>query len=190
MTNLIKIDCPNCHTKYNVPADKVAKQTKIKLNCKNCSTSFMFEVPKEISNTSGEDKKVADDSNTEVGVSTTIITGSFSESGDASPEFFPKDAEITLTYEFDGKEIKKVVDKLQTIIGRTDGDIIINDPKISKKHASIEIKNPTMVELRDLASTNGTFHNGMKINSVFLQSGDIIKIGSVSIHFSSQVSFA
>ena len=74
-----------------------------------------------------------------------------------------------------------------TIIGRTEGDIIINDPLIPRKHASIEIKSPTMVEPRDLASTNGIFHNDMKISSVYLKSGDEIKLGSTVIHVSSDI---
>jgi pSer/pThr/pTyr-binding forkhead associated (FHA) protein len=47
-----------------------------------------------------------------------------------------------------------------------------------------------MMELKDLASTNGVFHNGMKINSIFLKSGDEIKIGSTIIHFSNEIKFA
>tara|TARA_B100000315_G_C14527851_1_gene564707 strand:+ start:52 stop:624 length:573 start_codon:yes stop_codon:yes gene_type:complete len=189
MTDLIKIDCPKCHTKYNISPQKLPKQGSIKLNCKKCGTSFNFDVPDETEKRAGEvigSSKNTD--HTEI-ASRTIIGHSLSKSGDILSGSSPKDCKITLTYKINGEEIEKIIDNRLTIIGRTEGDILINDPLMSRKHASIEIKSPTMVELRDLASTNGIFHNNMKISSVFLQSGDEIKLGSTVIHFSNEIKF-
>ena len=51
----------------------------------------------------------------------------------------------------------KVLESPVTIIGREEGDIVINDPEISRRHARIEIHGDGTVWLSDLGSTNGTF---------------------------------
>lgn len=67
-----------------------------------------------------------------------------------------------------------------TNIGRKDDNhIIINDPFISSKHATVFIKDGRLF-IKDLNSTNGTFKNGNRINDVEeLFDGDIIEIGRV-----------
>lgn len=62
-------------------------------------------------------------------------------------------------------------------VGRSEGDIIISDDKsISLKHCEIEKKDGVFT-LRDLNSSNGTFVNGNRIDSVEIKSGDLIKMG-------------
>lgn len=68
-----------------------------------------------------------------------------------------------------------------TIIGREDGDILIKDPLISRKHFSIEVYNLDYVIAKDLASTNGTFVNGHLVTSTKVFDGDVIRIGNVDV---------
>lgn len=189
MTDLIKIECPKCHTKYNISPHKFPKQGSIKLNCKKCGTSFNFDAPDEIKKRAGEDISATKNTGDEEIANKTITGQTFVDGGNIVSDSLPKDCKITLTYKIKDENIEKVIDKRLTIIGRTEGDITINDPLISRKHASIEIKSPTMVQLRDLASSNGIFHNNMKVSSVYLQSGDEIKLGSTVIHFNSEIKF-
>jgi predicted Zn finger-like uncharacterized protein len=51
----------------------------------------------------------------------------------------------------------RVLDTPLTVIGREEGDVVINDPEISRRHARIEIQPDGTVWLSDLDSTNGTF---------------------------------
>lgn len=51
----------------------------------------------------------------------------------------------------------RVLESPLTIIGREEGDVVINDPEISRRHARIEIHPDGTVWLSDLDSTNGTF---------------------------------
>jgi pSer/pThr/pTyr-binding forkhead associated (FHA) protein len=50
----------------------------------------------------------------------------------------------------------KVLESPVTIIGREEGDVVINDPEISRRHARLEIHPDGTVWLSDLGSTNGT----------------------------------
>ena len=67
------------------------------------------------------------------------------------------------------------------IIGRSDADLVIDDAKVSKKHAVIEVFSSSNVQIRDLASTNGTAVNGTGIVKRKLADGDEIKIGTALI---------
>jgi pSer/pThr/pTyr-binding forkhead associated (FHA) protein len=62
-------------------------------------------------------------------------------------------------------------------VGRRTGEIPLTDVEVSRKHAVVEMFSRDMVFLRDLGSTNGTFHNGRRINSAKLQNGDTIGLG-------------
>ena len=70
----------------------------------------------------------------------------------------PKDMRFSLAFR-SGPHASTVrpLHQLVTILGREEGDVIINDPEISRRHARIEIHPDGTVWLSDLASTNGTF---------------------------------
>lgn len=68
-------------------------------------------------------------------------------------------------------------------IGRSDeSDIVLNDPSVSRTHATIEIA-AGRATLRDLDSTNGTFINGKRIRSQALRDGDELKLGNTRLRF-------
>jgi len=50
------------------------------------------------------------------------------------------------------------------VIGREEGDVIINDPEASRRHARIEVHADGTAWLADLGSTNGTVTEGKVID--------------------------
>ncbi len=92
-----------------------------------------------------------------------------------------KKLKVSLTI-VEGQEKGKFfdLDQKKVTIGRTAGDIRLNDPKISRKHAQVEIKKGK-VYLTDLNSTNGVFVNDEKIETVELKNLDQITIGFLKI---------
>ena len=70
-------------------------------------------------------------------------------------------------------------------IGRTDAnELVLEHPKVSRNHAEIQRKGSIFV-LRDLGSTNGTWHAETRVDQLILQDGDEFKIGDASIVFKS-----
>lgn len=68
-------------------------------------------------------------------------------------------------------------------IGRENGcDVCLQDPKASRHHARIIVEN-SVVEVKDLGSSNGTRLNGKAIRRRVLRSGDVIQIGTSLIAF-------
>lgn len=69
------------------------------------------------------------------------------------------------------------------VIGRSRAvDLCLADPDTSRRHARIVCADGTFV-LHDLASTNGTWVNGARIEERVLKPGDRIQIGSQEIAF-------
>src|SRR5437588_1232087 len=68
------------------------------------------------------------------------------------------------------------------LIGRSDDAHLYlpEDKFFSRHHCLIEIA-PPRVFLRDLASTNGTFVNGQRVNEAFLNNGDRIQGGATTL---------
>jgi pSer/pThr/pTyr-binding forkhead associated (FHA) protein len=62
-------------------------------------------------------------------------------------------------------------------IGRRQGEVPLSDVEVSRHHAVIEVFGREMIFLRDLGSTNGTYHNGRRITVSKLESGDTVGVG-------------
>src|SRR4051812_49764909 len=63
-------------------------------------------------------------------------------------------------------------------IGREAGaDLVIADGKASRRHAALRVLPDGRATLYDLGSSNGTFVNGQRVQSVLLNGGEQIQIG-------------
>jgi transcriptional regulator with PAS, ATPase and Fis domain len=61
-------------------------------------------------------------------------------------------------------------------------DLLLSDAAASKFHCEIVLDDGKPV-VRDLGSRNGTFINGVKVQSAFLQDGSILSVGETRIRF-------
>ena len=69
----------------------------------------------------------------------------------------------------------------QLLVGRGSGDVALEDPSVSRRHALFRPVGG-LVEVEDLGSSNGTRVNGERIVAVTrLQPGDIVEVGDTSI---------
>lgn len=66
-----------------------------------------------------------------------------------------------------------------TVIGRReDCDLRIPLGEVSRKHCRL-IRDGDSLRLEDLGSSNGTFHNGQRVQEVTLGAGDTVQVGPV-----------
>jgi len=84
----------------------------------------------------------------------------------------------------DGNEPGRVfgLEKPRITIGRRDCDVNLDDPEISRHHASIEISGTTAT-LRDLGSTNGTYIQGQRIEQEELKDNSEFRLGTHQLVF-------
>lgn len=74
--------------------------------------------------------------------------------------------------------------KARVIIGRSDeADLNLKDEEVSRKHSLIEVFSRDQIFLSDLASANGTFLNGVRVKTVRLKHGDLLRLGNTVLKF-------
>ncbi len=59
-------------------------------------------------------------------------------------------------------------------------DVVINEPSVSRRHARLSHRDGVWV-IRDLASTNGTAVNGVRVGRSALRPGDVLTLGGQSV---------
>ena len=88
-----------------------------------------------------------------------------------------------------GRELDKfLIGQGKVLIGRSpECDIKIDNPAISRRHASIEFNNDGYI-LVDLGSSNGTFLNGEPLNApTALKPGDVIGLAKFELQFQDDI---
>jgi pSer/pThr/pTyr-binding forkhead associated (FHA) protein len=67
-------------------------------------------------------------------------------------------------------------------IGRAAGaDFIVDAALVSRVHCRLTALPDGQLELRDLESTNGTYVNGERVDTVHLRQGDRVQVGRVEL---------
>jgi VWFA-related protein len=74
------------------------------------------------------------------------------------------------------------VQEFGVLIGRTEGQLILQDETVSRRHARIYFENGKY-NIEDFNSTNGTFVNGRRISASSVNPGDIIRVGNIELQF-------
>jgi two-component system, cell cycle response regulator len=74
-----------------------------------------------------------------------------------------------------------LLSKEETTIGRApECDVFLDDEGVSRHHAKI-IRQDDQLIIMDLGSTNGTYHDGERLNVLTLQDGAKIQVGTATI---------
>lgn len=69
----------------------------------------------------------------------------------------------------------------EVVLGRTEGDLTISDPEVSRRHAVVRAAEG-MLEIEDLDSLNGTFVNDRRLTgAATLDNGDLVRVGDTTL---------
>ncbi len=87
---------------------------------------------------------------------------------------------VLVMFRNDGERRSFSITREMTVIGRRqDCDLMIPLGEISRKHCRL-IRDEDSLRLEDLGSSNGTFHNGKRVQEATLAAGDTVQVGPVS----------
>jgi len=81
-----------------------------------------------------------------------------------------------------GKHIVNIDKSLLSIGRKSDNDVVIKSPHVSRFHAQIRYANGHFIII-DLETTAGTSINGKSIKKALLKPGDVISLGGVPVIF-------
>jgi len=77
------------------------------------------------------------------------------------------------------------IDRPKLTIGRDpESDIFLNDVTVSRQHAEVEFGGGEVV-IKDVGSLNGTYVNGVLVDSARLSTGDIVQVGTFQMVYAS-----
>jgi predicted Zn finger-like uncharacterized protein len=155
--------CPSCSARFQYPDARFQGALSKRFRCPKCSTFFEVmnpalpepqpaapevpsDAPKPTETTSRKEKDLQ------------------MAAAGRGPGALPKGVRYSLAF-LTGPQASTVraLDSAVTVIGREEGDVVIHDPEISRKHARIEIHSDGSAWIADLGSTNGTETNGRNI---------------------------
>jgi S1-C subfamily serine protease len=68
----------------------------------------------------------------------------------------------------------------RTVIGREAGDVVLGDPQASSMHAEIDFDNGRII-VRDLGSSNGTWHGGRSLPQFAVSEGDTFRCAQTEL---------
>jgi pSer/pThr/pTyr-binding forkhead associated (FHA) protein len=76
------------------------------------------------------------------------------------------------------------VSKPEITVGRGENnDVVIDDERVSRSHARLEINPHGEVKVIDMGSTNGVMVNGVKVKETVIRPGDVIEMGGSQIRY-------
>jgi len=84
--------------------------------------------------------------------------------------------------EGDQKGKRFIIEKPVLLIGRSQADIMLKDPEVSRRHCQISCYNDRVV-LQDMSSANGTLLNQQVVRKAFLKDQDKIQVGGTIFQF-------
>ena len=161
----VQAKCNHCGQSFPVREEEFGEQESVQVVCPACKketsvpnpklTSFVVEatrkkVPRVVSQVSPEGRLL----------------------------LIPATVELSLKVtEGEEKGTTYPVSKPRFLIGRTNGDINLNDERISRVHCALE-STAEGVTLRDLESTNGTFIDDKRIVAAPLKDGSAFRVGN------------
>lgn len=93
----------------------------------------------------------------------------------------PEDSKLSLAV-ISGPQSGKIfqIEKPKMVIGRSDADITVEDPEISRQHAAIEVSGDRVM-LLDLGSTNGVFVGDEQITEAALENQSEFSVGGSTL---------
>jgi pSer/pThr/pTyr-binding forkhead associated (FHA) protein len=95
----------------------------------------------------------------------------------SAEEFFQRFSVTLVMTEGKATGSEFVLDREAVVLGRGPGvDINFDDTSMSRAHASFELTQDGF-RVRDMASTNGIFLNGTRVQSAELKHGDRLELG-------------
>lgn len=184
---MIRVACPACQTKYRFDESQLGGKPRVTAKCKKCGGPIEIgaaeagpaalpsagdaggPVPARERDTTARVRRLRSDEN--FGEET--ITGQRV----AEVLDLPQDKKYSLAV-LQGKASGQIfqIQKVKTVLGRADCDIILDDPESSRQHATLEILGSRVV-VTDLGSTNGTFVQGERIENAELENHNEFRIG-------------
>jgi len=181
---MIRVACPNCQTKYKFDEAQLGGKSRVQAKCKKCGGTIDIGIAEATAATAAAGSTSSDETSQDTTARVRKLrsdeaVGEATITGPAVADVLglPDDKKYSLAV-LQGKASGQIfeINKVRTVIGRADCDLVLDDPEASRQHASLEVLGSRVV-VSDLKSTNGTFVDGKQIEQTELENHNEFRIG-------------
>jgi predicted Zn finger-like uncharacterized protein len=165
------IVCPSCSSRFQYPDSRFEGIASKRFKCPKCSQVFEVLNPALPPATAPQPQALPPAAAEPAAPRPAMTTArkardAMLAAAGLDPGDLPSDIRFSLAF-LTGPlaSTVRVLEAAVTTIGREEGDVIINDPEASRRHARIDIHPDGTAWLTDLGSTNGTSTEGRTIES-------------------------
>jgi hypothetical protein len=162
--------CSHCGTHSTLSDAQIGRHPRVQFRCARCGKHTVVKTH-QIDSTQVVYTPPAE-SQVEAGPDPATLLGP-----DAGNLSLPAGKNIALAVlSGPAKGLVYALEKPWVVVGRTAGDLLINDPNISRWHCAVEVKGD-LIRVRDLDSTNGTFVGAERVGASELRHLSEFRVG-------------
>jgi Inner membrane component of T3SS, cytoplasmic domain len=171
--------CIHCGAEHLLKEGQLGSHSKVQFKCSKCGKTTIVEIKRRVD-------------------STVVMSPlpSFARANASSSNLnlpppdpgirLPEKARVVLSIlSGPAKGEKHTLGKPRVTLGRKGADIPLNDPEISRHHCLLEVRD-TIINLKDLDSTNGTFYDEERVRAAVLRDSTEFRIGGSLIRVNFQ----
>jgi predicted Zn finger-like uncharacterized protein len=163
-------NCSHCGARFTLSEAQIGRHPRVQFRCLNCGKHTVVKTP-QVDSTQVVYAPQATPQFEPGPDPATLLCG------DAKNLTLPSGKNISLAVlSGPSKGLVYALTKPWVVIGRTSGDVLINDPNISRWHCAVEVKGE-LIRVRDLDSTNGTFVGAERVGSSELRHLSEFRVG-------------
>jgi predicted RNA-binding Zn-ribbon protein involved in translation (DUF1610 family) len=172
--------CIHCGAEHLLKEGQLGSHSKVQFKCSKCGKTTIVEIKRRVD-------------------STVVMSPlpSFARANASSSNLnlpppdpgirLPEKAKVVLSIlSGPAKGEKHTLGKPRVTVGRKGADIPLNDPEISRHHCLLEVRD-TIINLKDLDSTNGTFYDEERVRAAVLRDSTEFRIGGSLIRVNFQL---
>ena len=171
--------CIHCGAEHLLKDGQFGGHSKVQFKCSKCGKSTIVEIKRRVDSTVVMSPLPS--------FARADASSSYLQLPPADPGLrLPEKARVVLSIlSGPSKGDKHTLSKPRVTLGRKGADIPLNDPEISRHHCLLEVRD-TIINLKDLDSTNGTFLDEERARAAMLRDGTEFRIGGSLIRVNFQ----
>ena len=166
----MQANCSHCGTRFTLSDTQIGRHPRVQFRCVSCGKHTVVKTPQADSTQVIYTPQTAPQF--EPGPDPATLLGN-----DAKNLALPQGKNISLAVlSGPSKGLVFALTKPWVVLGRTAGDVVIDDPNVSRWHCAVEVKGDH-IRLRDLDSTNGTFVGAERVGTSELRHLSEFRVG-------------
>jgi len=178
------VTCPQCQARYRYDESRFGGASSRKLKCSRCSAVFEVHRPGSVEDTieAGARHGRREETTKDIDIRSSLAAAEEQALPGLAPLPPHRRYSLAVILGANAGQIYQLT-KPRVVLGRGAGcDIQLPDSEVSRRHAMLEIRQDEAT-ISDLGSTNGTYVEGVRVESTTIASHQEFSLGTTTLMF-------